>query len=288
MTWFKVDDGLHSHLKAVRAGIPAMGLWVMAGSWCAANLTDGWIPDYIAVRLDPDYEEHAAMLVKAGLWVKAKRNGESGWRFHEWNEPGRQPVREQVLADRAANAQRQAAWRERAKREREARQQSQADSRSRNGVTTSVTNGDVTASITGAPTRPDPTRPVLPTEVLKDVPPSAGADAPRPEPAHEPADNAQAVVAAYLDGAAEAGQDKPTGRLIGRVGGDAKRLIGEGVSLNKLTAAARHMGAAGWSNLDQQLQRDSAERNGQSRRNTGGRKHQPFRNPDPADYDLPL
>jgi len=160
LTWFKVDDGLHSHKKAVRAGIPAMGLWVMAGSWCADNLSDGWLPDYIAMRLDREYEQNAKTLVQVGLWVEEVRDGEEGWRFHEWNEPGRQPTKEQVLADRAANADRQKRARGRAKEKREL-EASRRDPDARNAVTAPVTNGvsnaDVTGVVTVPPSRPDPT-----------------------------------------------------------------------------------------------------------------------------------
>lgn len=99
MTWFRVDDGLHSHKKAVRAGIPAMGLWVMAGSWCSDHLTDGFIPDYMALRLDRDAEEFAARLVEAGLWIVAEKGGDKGWQFHEWTE--QQPTREEAMAAQA-------------------------------------------------------------------------------------------------------------------------------------------------------------------------------------------
>jgi hypothetical protein len=96
MTWFRVDDGLHSHRKAVRAGVPAMGLWVLAGSWCADHLTDGFIPDYMAARIDRDSEEKAARLVEAGWWVVAEKGGDKGWQFHEWTD--QQPTREEALA----------------------------------------------------------------------------------------------------------------------------------------------------------------------------------------------
>jgi hypothetical protein len=170
VTWFKVDDGLHSHRKAVRAGIPAMGLWVMAGSWCADNLTDGWLPDYIAMRLDRDYEENAKTLVQVGLWAEETRDGEPGWRFHEWNEPGRQPTKEQVLTDRAAAADRQKRARDRARGRREpgSRGDSQDDSRDSHAVTTAVTtavtapvtHAPVTGAVTVPPSRPVPSRPV--------------------------------------------------------------------------------------------------------------------------------
>lgn len=100
MPWFKVDDKLHSHRKVIRAGIPAMGLWVVAGSWCADQLGDGFVPDYVAQRLDPDFAEHAAALVAAKLWVPGEKDGETGWYFHQWSDDGRQPTAEAVNAKR--------------------------------------------------------------------------------------------------------------------------------------------------------------------------------------------
>ena len=43
--WFKVDDKLHDHRKARKAGKAAMGVWVLAGSWSMDNETDGFVPD---------------------------------------------------------------------------------------------------------------------------------------------------------------------------------------------------------------------------------------------------
>lgn len=159
MPWFKVDDGLHAHIKAVRAGVSAMGLWVLAGSWSADQLTDGWVPDYIVARLDPDYREHAATLVRAGLWDEDEHDGDKGWRFHEWSD--HQPSREQVLADRRAAAERQRRARERAKARRDGEREPIGSNPDRHGVT----HAEVTPVVTVPPTRPDPTRPELPTEV---------------------------------------------------------------------------------------------------------------------------
>lgn len=41
MSWFKVDDKLHDHRKARKAGKSAMGVWVLAGSWCMSSETAG-------------------------------------------------------------------------------------------------------------------------------------------------------------------------------------------------------------------------------------------------------
>jgi len=114
MPWFKVDDGFAFHPKALRAGNAACGLWVRAGSWCMQQLTDGFIPDHVLPTLGTVRE--AQKLVEAGLWVR----GVNGYMFHEWEI--RQPTREQVEKERAANAERQ-----RKAREKALRQQSRPD-----------------------------------------------------------------------------------------------------------------------------------------------------------------
>lgn len=118
MPWFKVDDGFHAHRKVAKLGddTDAIALWTLAGSWSANQLTDGWVPDYVVARIDAKhYVRRAAALVRVGLWEPAERDGETGWVFHGWSEPGRQPTSEQVNAERAATAERQRKYRERMK-----------------------------------------------------------------------------------------------------------------------------------------------------------------------------
>jgi hypothetical protein len=140
MVWFKVDDNLAFHPKALAAGNAAMGLWVRAGSWSAQQLTDGRIPDSILASLGT--VKQAETLARVGLW----RRAEGAWEFHEWNGAGRQPTRASVEAERAASAERQ-------RKHREAQDLSRRDE----SVTNTVSHGDVTPLVTPAPTRPDPT-----------------------------------------------------------------------------------------------------------------------------------
>lgn len=109
MTWFKVDDKLHDHRKARRAGKAAMGLWVRAGSWSADNLTDGFIPASVLSRWGNARD--AAALVHAELWHPAEHDGEEGWQFHEWELY--QPTKDDVEARRRTNADRIKEWRKR-------------------------------------------------------------------------------------------------------------------------------------------------------------------------------
>lgn len=108
MTWFKVDDKLHSHSKTrkVLAEAPAaLALWVVAGSWSSDNLTDGFVPDHQLPWLIPaGAEDMARQLVAARFWKRVK----GGYRFHEWAADGdgtkRNPLRVEVETERKKKA----------------------------------------------------------------------------------------------------------------------------------------------------------------------------------------
>lgn len=82
--WFKVDDQLFFNAKTVIAGNSAMGLWVRAGSWASANLTDGFVPTHMASAMANPMAnpcDHDA-LVEAGLWTVV----DGGYQFHDWED----------------------------------------------------------------------------------------------------------------------------------------------------------------------------------------------------------
>ena len=80
MPWFKVDDQLAFHQKTVIAGNEAIGLWVRAGAWSAAQLTDGFIPKGVAEAMAN--QEVCHRLLSANLWTEV----ENGYQFHDWSE----------------------------------------------------------------------------------------------------------------------------------------------------------------------------------------------------------
>lgn len=145
--WFKVDDNLSNHPKARAAGLPAMGLWVVAGSHCGQYLTEGFVESWY-VDTWPNGKKLAAQLVRAGLWETRP----DGWQFHQFDE--RNPSKEKVEADREATRIRVEEW-----RRKKAEEKAIEDARNAvtNGVTNGVRNGSVTPSVTLP--RPDPTRP---------------------------------------------------------------------------------------------------------------------------------
>jgi hypothetical protein len=115
MPWFKVDDRFHSHIKVHRLPMAARGLWVTAGSWCASQLTDGFVPRKLVVVLGARQRD-AEALVDAKLWTQV----DGGYRFNSWLDY--QPSKEEWEAKRQGNAARVAAHR--AKKSPESRQDS--------------------------------------------------------------------------------------------------------------------------------------------------------------------
>lgn len=111
MPWFRVDDNFAFHRKAVRASNAALGLWVRAGAWAMAQLTDGEIPAEIVRMLGT--EKQAEQLVACGLWERTR----AGWRFHEWAEW--QPSKAKLESERAATRERVARARDTARARRD-------------------------------------------------------------------------------------------------------------------------------------------------------------------------
>ncbi|GAB2918394.1 hypothetical protein ACFMQL_20370 [Nonomuraea fastidiosa] len=97
MPWFKVDDGFHSHRKTLMSRPAALGLWVVAGSWSSANLTEGFIPDRVLGRLMPGAKKLARELVEVGLWERVDEP-DKGFTFHDWGHYN--PTADEVRSER--------------------------------------------------------------------------------------------------------------------------------------------------------------------------------------------
>lgn len=135
MTWFKVDDSLAFHAKAVAAGNAAMGMWVRAGAWCSQQLTDGHVPAHMVPALGRPSE--AKRLCDVGLWLRE----DDGYRFWQWGE--RNPLRHEVEDDRSAA-------RERMRKARDAKRSPEQSANGRANFDRSA------AAVAVTPTRPDP------------------------------------------------------------------------------------------------------------------------------------
>ena len=154
VTWFRVDDNLCGNKKPRRAGLAAMGLWTIAGSYSSQQGLGGFIPQWY-VETWPSGLKLATKLVEAGLWSPSEHDGDAGWEFHDWEQCN--PSREKVEQDRSAARKRM-----RAKRSGE--QDGCSDDvranthRTDDGCSHGVLAGAHTRT---SAARPDPTRPVL-------------------------------------------------------------------------------------------------------------------------------
>ena len=99
MPWFKVDDGFHGHPKVLDLSVAAVGVWALAGSWCAKYLTDGHVTHKALGRLGGTLD-HATELVDAGLWIES----DGGYQFKDWEDY--QPLKDDVEAEREAARER--------------------------------------------------------------------------------------------------------------------------------------------------------------------------------------
>lgn len=105
MTWFKSDDSFWRHRKVRKLGkdkLPAVGLWNLAGTWCAdnimTNVTDGFVPDEVVEQNGDTKHRYAKRLVAVGLWEETELDGEHGYLFHDWADYN--PTKAEVEAER--------------------------------------------------------------------------------------------------------------------------------------------------------------------------------------------
>lgn len=79
---FHVQPDFYDHPKCIGLSDAAVALWVRAGSFSVAKLTDGLITESVLVLLSSAPDEAAGELVRAGLWRRRK----GGYVFHQWGE----------------------------------------------------------------------------------------------------------------------------------------------------------------------------------------------------------
>lgn len=97
---FQVDHDFYDHPKTIGMSDSATALWVRAGSYSAAKLSDGFVAEAALSLLSRCPEEAASELVERGLWRRVK----GGFRFHQWDR--RNLSRARVESDRASDRQR--------------------------------------------------------------------------------------------------------------------------------------------------------------------------------------
>jgi hypothetical protein len=109
MPWVKLDDRFPSHRKIALLPDRAFRLHVSAICWCSENLTDGRIGDreLPLVAHIRGLKATAKQLEDAGVWDRT----DDGWVIHDFLDYN--PSRDQVLAERKKNAERQEKFRRR-------------------------------------------------------------------------------------------------------------------------------------------------------------------------------
>lgn len=108
---FQVDPDFYDHPKSIGMSDAATALWVRAGSYSAAKLTDGFIAEHVLSTLSRSTPEEAAdELTRRGLWRRVK----GGYRFHQWDQ--RNLTRKRVEGERAGDRTRKAEARAAARR----------------------------------------------------------------------------------------------------------------------------------------------------------------------------
>ena len=159
MVWFKADDQLSRSKKVLRIPrryrMQSMGLWILAGTWSAGELTDGFVPSHMLDELGGTAAQ-AKRLVESGLWSEVA----GGFLFNSWSDF--QPSSNDVREKRARDAERK----QKAREEKRRRAMQAADQGGREGVRADAERTDrgVLTESTRSPqsvrsTRPDPTRP---------------------------------------------------------------------------------------------------------------------------------
>ena len=146
--WFRVDDKAHHHVKLMTAGNEACGAWVRLGSWCGDHLTDGHVPEVVALDIAKRQEVLDA-LMDAGL-LKMGLNAYQMHDFCDWN-----PTAKQVKRQRK---QRSEAGRKGGKQTASKRQASAtANAKQKPSGCSGVATHPDQAKANPDPTRPDPT-----------------------------------------------------------------------------------------------------------------------------------
>lgn len=97
MAWAKFDDQVTFHPKIVEAGNSAVGLWLRMTTYCCAQLTDGLVPESVAILIGNRRDLDRA--VRFSLVEKV----DGGYRVHDFHDY--QPTADEVRSHRDQTAQ---------------------------------------------------------------------------------------------------------------------------------------------------------------------------------------
>jgi hypothetical protein len=234
--WFPLSDELYSDARFLSLSADALALWTRAASWSADRLADGLIPTATIALFPGATDVHAAELVEAGVWKRAR----GGWQFENYPESAKRGA---VEARRSADKRRQQ------NKRRSEKQSSRRDTTRDEHVTPQKSHRESDAPYTS----------FVPTE---------RAGKPQTSLFDSLAITAQDVTAAWIDATRENGVQPSKGQ-IGRLSAMAKQALEAGNDPELVLAAAESAGSSGHSNLDSSITWLASQRNGRHLRSVG-------------------
>lgn len=237
MSYALYDDNLPSNRKVawlrsqgVR-GIAALGLHVLANTWCRHEGMQGFVPAYVPEQLvGRDWRKLVALLSDedgCGMFIVV----DGGWMINGYDEYGRDDGRS--ADDRKADLSRKRA--EAGRRGGLAKAKQHPGKRSSKPDDLPVANGQQNASPTPIPTVAST------SEGSRNVPAGALAN----------------VIRCYVTEGRAAGVPTPE-QSQAKVERSARSLLAQGYDLAAVIEAARNAAVGGWTDLATQLQRDAA------------------------------
>lgn len=238
--WFRVDDSLVTHPKWISTPPRARGLWITAGSWCAGQLNDGYVPRNVLRVLGANTAD-ATALVNAGLWEPVEGGG---WKFHDWHDYQPSAEEVQVKREKRAAAGRRGGIKSgesrRSKGEANASANAEQDGSKIEPRTRTRTPTTTRPTVSGRSAAPRRGRsgPVGDDEqTLPGTAPPAPAPVPEPTPAPAPGGpTAQNLINGWIRSCPR----RPPSTVIAQVGRHLKTLLAEGWDPDALAQALTH------------------------------------------------
>lgn len=81
MSWVRIDDKLSFHRKVLKAGNEALGAWIRMLTWCSDHLTDGAIPDDLALLIAGQQTVIDRLVVSNLIELD-----QDGYRIHDYHD----------------------------------------------------------------------------------------------------------------------------------------------------------------------------------------------------------
>lgn len=119
MSWAKVDDGWHSHIKVGGLSLAARGLWITALSW-SCHQRSQFVPLHFVMKETGGSKVEANELASVGLWDET----DGGWVIHDWCD-----YQGQSVSEKRAEAGRKGGLRSRPPKQTEANVGSKAEAK---------------------------------------------------------------------------------------------------------------------------------------------------------------